>query len=135
MVPLQLLELAKAHSALQEWTDALSLVAQALGMMDDTGERICESVGRRLRATLSLAGNHGGTLEAQTDLLEAIEVARCQGARWLEIRAACDLARLWGETGDRHKALDLLAPTYDQFTEGFNTSYLKDAKALLDELA
>jgi predicted ATPase len=53
----------------------------------------------------------------------------------LELRAATSLARLWAEQGDRHKANDLLAPVYGWFTEGFHTADLKDAKALLEELA
>jgi predicted ATPase len=51
------------------------------------------------------------------------------------LRAACDLARLWGEQGRRAEARDLLAPIYGWFTEGFDTADLKEAKALLDELA
>ena len=52
-----------------------------------------------------------------------------------ELRAACDLARLWADRGERRKAHDLLAPVYGWFTEGFKTADLKDAKALLGELA
>jgi predicted ATPase len=56
-------------------------------------------------------------------------------ARSWELRAATSLARLWAEQGERRKAHDLLAPTYHWFTEGFDTADLKDAKALLDQLA
>ena len=52
-----------------------------------------------------------------------------------ELRAATGLARLWGERGRRAEARDLLAPVYGWFTEGFDTTDLKEAKALLDELA
>jgi predicted ATPase len=52
-----------------------------------------------------------------------------------ELRAATSLARLWAEQGERQKAHDLVAPVYGWFTEGFDTADLKDAKALLDELA
>jgi len=62
-------------------------------------------------------------------------VARAQEARSLELRAACDLARLWAERGERARAADLLASVYGWFTEGFDTADLKDAKALLDGLA
>ena len=58
-----------------------------------------------------------------------------QQARSLELRAATSLARLWAEQGKRAEAHALLAPVYDWFTEGFDTADLKDAKALLDELA
>jgi predicted ATPase len=58
-----------------------------------------------------------------------------QSSRIFELRAACDLARLWGERGERRNAHDLLAPVYAWFTEGFNAADLKDAKALLEALA
>jgi hypothetical protein len=61
-------------------------------------------------------------------------VAQAQQAKSLELRAATSLARLWGEQGRHAEALDLLAPVYGWFTEGFDTQDLKEAKALLDEL-
>jgi predicted ATPase len=63
-----------------------------------------------------------------------LTVARDQGARLWELRAAISLARLWCELGARAQAHNLLAPLYNWFTEGFDTADLKDAKALLDEL-
>ena len=65
---------------------------------------------------------------------KTLDVARQQNARWPELRASRDLARLWAERGERQRALDLLAPVYDWFTEGFDTPDLVEAKALLDEL-
>ena len=64
-----------------------------------------------------------------------LTVARDQAARLWELRAAISLARLWCDQGRRAEAHDLLAPVYGWFTEGFDTADLKDAKALLDELA
>ena len=64
---------------------------------------------------------------------QALDVARQQEARLLELRASRDLARLWAERGERQQALDLLAPVYDWFTEGFDTPDLVEAKALLDQ--
>ena len=72
---------------------------------------------------------------AERSFLKALEVARSQEARSLELRAASDLARLWAERGERGRAADLLAPIYGWFTEGFDTLDLKEAKALLDALA
>jgi predicted ATPase len=61
--------------------------------------------------------------------------ARRFGLRPWELRAAISLARLWRDQGRRAEARDLLAPVYGWFTEGFETADLKEAKALLDELA
>jgi predicted ATPase len=66
---------------------------------------------------------------------QAIDVAKRQGAKLLQLRAATSLARLWQRQHKVGKALDLLAPTYGWFTEGFDTADLKEAKALLDELS
>jgi predicted ATPase len=66
---------------------------------------------------------------------EAIDVARGQQARSLELRAAVSLARLWGEEGRFEEARSLLVPVYGWFTEGLDTPDLVEAKALLDSLA
>jgi len=73
--------------------------------------------------------------EVQNALEEALRVARSQQAKSYELRDATSLARLWGEQSRRTEALDLLAPIYGWFTEGFDTADLKEAKALLDQLA
>ena len=65
----------------------------------------------------------------------ALAVARKQQAKSWELRAAMSLARLWRDQGKRQQARELLAPVYDWFTEGFDTLDLKEAKALLDDLA
>jgi predicted ATPase len=67
-------------------------------------------------------------------LQRALDVARRQQAKSLELRAAMSLARLWQQQGKRQAAYNLLAPVYGWFTEGFDTADLKDAKALLDAL-
>ena len=71
--------------------------------------------------------------EAETWLQRALDVARRQGARSLELRAAASLAGLWHRQGKHAEARDLLAPVYDWFTEGFDTPDLEEAKALLEE--
>jgi class 3 adenylate cyclase/tetratricopeptide (TPR) repeat protein len=73
--------------------------------------------------------------ESQNALEDALRIARRQQAKAYELRAATSLARLWGEQGRRTEARDLLAPVYGWFTEGFDTADLKEAKALLGELA
>jgi predicted ATPase len=73
--------------------------------------------------------------EAERAFKAVLRVARRQQAKAYELRAATNLARLWGEQGRRDEARDLLAPVYGWFTEGFDTADLKDAKALLNALA
>jgi predicted ATPase len=65
----------------------------------------------------------------------ALAVARQQQAKSWELRAAMSLARLWRDQGKVQQASELLAPVYGWFTEGFDTRHLKEAKALLKELA
>jgi hypothetical protein len=73
--------------------------------------------------------------QAEICFRHAIDIARGQQAKILELRAGTSLARLWRHQGKRDEACDLLGPIYDWFTEGFDLLDLKDAKALLDELA
>jgi predicted ATPase len=71
---------------------------------------------------------------AETCFQHALDSARRQQAKWLELRTAVSLSRLWQQQGKRVEAHDLLAPIYDWFTEGFDTADLQEAKALLEEL-
>jgi predicted ATPase len=68
-------------------------------------------------------------------LQRALDVARHQQAKALELRAAMSLARLWQQQGKQAEAYELLAPIYGWFIEGFDTADLQEAKALLEELA
>ena len=73
--------------------------------------------------------------DAEQSYQNALRMARRQHAKLWELRAARDLARLWRDQGKRAEPRELLAPVYSWFTEGFETVDLKDAKALLAELA
>jgi adenylate cyclase len=73
--------------------------------------------------------------EAEECFLKAIEIARRQQAKSLELRAVMSLARLWKRQGKKEEARQMLAEIYGWFTEGFDTADLKDAKALLEELS
>ena len=89
----------------------------------------------RLKGALLLSLSDGNESEAEACFKNAIEIARGQSAKSFELRAAMGLARLWQDEGKQAEARDLLAPVYGWFTEGFDTADLKDAKALLDDLA
>ena len=112
--------------------EALRAVDRALELLDETSERFCEAELHRVKGALMLAD--GNATDGAACFERAIAVARDQSSRSLELRAATNLAGLWSEQGERQKALDLLAPIFDRFTEGFDTADLKDAKALLDAL-
>ena len=73
--------------------------------------------------------------EVERALRTALQIAEEQGAFLLKLRASTTLARLWRDQGKVQQARELLAPVYGWFTEGFDTRDLKEAKALLDELA
>ena len=73
--------------------------------------------------------------EAEAWLQQALDVARRQQAKSLELRAAMSLSRLWQQQGKRDEARELLAPVYGWFTEGFDTADLQEARTLLEELA
>jgi len=113
--------------------EALEALDQALEIGRQTGERRWESRIHHLRGEALL---HSGDADSAVESLQmAIQVARTQQAKSWELRAATRLARLWAEQGKREDSRDLLAPVYGWFTEGFDTSDLKDAKALLEQLS
>ena len=128
-----LILLAQALAACGRYGEGLSTLLEAASLAEETGERYVEAEIYRLKANLLLAEN--GSAEAEASYLRALEISRAQEARSLELRAACDLARLWAGRGERERAAGLLAPIYNWFTEGFDTLDLKDAKALLVALA
>ena len=102
--------------------------------MEQQGERWWETEFARLRGVLLLRQTRTPQAEAETWLRRALDVARRQEAKSLELRAATSLSRLWQQQGKRAEAHELLAPIYGWFTEGFDTADLQDAKALLEEL-
>jgi predicted ATPase len=111
---------------------ALAALREGLDTARATGEHVWDAELHRLTGSVLLAENKLD--EGQASLWQAIRIAQAQQAKSLELRAARDLARLWGGQGRRAQARDLLAPVYAWFTEGFDTADLKEAKTLLDEL-
>jgi predicted ATPase/class 3 adenylate cyclase len=126
--------LAEAHARAEAPERALDALNEALEAIKQTGERRWQAEINRLMAEQSLALSPGDTANAQRHLERALDVARAQGAKSLELRAATSLARLWAANNKREQAHNLLSTVYDWFTEGFDTADLKDAKVLLDEL-
>jgi predicted ATPase len=115
--------------------EALTVLEAAVLHFERTGNVTWEPEVHRLTGDLLLRRNPSAPDQAEVSYQRAIERARSQEAKSWELRAATSLARLWRNQGKRAEARELLAPIYDWFTEGFDTADLKDAKALLDELA
>jgi predicted ATPase len=170
--PYYLALLAEAYGRVAQAEEGLTALAEALALVDKTGERIYEAELYRLKGTLTLQSkaslgqvqdksktgrnksrqvkasqgksevsnpqhltpNTQAEQEAEGYFLKAIEIARKQQAKSLELRATVSLARLWQRQGKQHAARNTLSEIYDWFTEGFDTADLKDAKALLKEL-
>ena len=128
-----LANLAYALTCQGEDAAALTAARDGLSTAEKTGHRQWEAELKRLEG-IALSGLNS-LEEAQNAFAVALRIARKQQARAFELRAAMSLARLWRDQGKRDEARELLAPVYGWFTEGFDTLDLKEAKALLDELA
>lgn len=114
---------------------ALEVIEQGLMTTSRNSERMFEAELYRLKArALLVRGGAGARTTAQSLFDKALNTARSQHAKALELRVAMDRAALWIDQGRREEALDFLAPIYGWFTEGFDTQDLKQAEALLDRL-
>jgi len=111
--------------------EGLQALTEAHTLMEQHEERYWEAEVARLQGVLLLRQTGPQQAEAEAWLQRALDVARRQEAKSLELRAAMSLARLWQHQGKRQEAYDLLAPVYGWFTEGFDTADLQEAKALL----
>ncbi|MGZ5262075.1 MAG: hypothetical protein ACXWC0_31055 [Burkholderiales bacterium] len=89
----------------------------------------------RIAGEIALMSPEPDAAKAEAYLERALAVARKQQAKSSELRAAISVARLWRDQGKPQQAREVLAPVYGWFTEGFDTSDLKEAKALLDALS
>jgi predicted ATPase len=145
--------LAEAYGTGGQVAEGLSVVVEALTVVDKAGERLWEAELYRLKGQLTLqkfqvSGSRFQVppspqhpvpsthveAEAEACFHKAIEIAQRQQAKSLELRAATSLARLWQQQGKREEARKILAEIYGWFTEGFDTKDLQEAKALLEEL-
>jgi predicted ATPase len=153
--------LAQAHATTGQAEEGLRVLAEALAMVQNTGERwweaelyrlkgefiLKQAVGRERPPTAPANATVGAEVnmgvysrrplftEAEACFQRALDVARRQGAKSLELQAAISLARLWQRQGERAEARQLLFEIYDWFTEGLDTVALQEARALLKELS
>jgi predicted ATPase len=159
-----LILLAEAYGKVGQVEEGLSTLSEALTLVNRTGERFYEAELYRLKGTLTLQQENQNqkskgkrqkkssvvspqlsvpntqsltpsTSEAEECFHKAIEVARQQQAKSLELCATTSLARLWQSQGKQQEAHHMLAEVYGWFTEGFDTKDLQEAKALLEELS
>jgi DNA-binding winged helix-turn-helix (wHTH) protein/predicted ATPase len=158
-LPRLLAWLAEAHMALGQTEQGLAVLAEALEIVDKTGEREYEAEVYRLKGELLLqqfkvqgskpvlslvegfqvenpqSAIRNPQSEAEEYFRKALAVARRQEAKSLELRAAMSLARLWQSQGKQAEAHNVLSEVYNWFTEGFETKDLQEAEALIEELS
>jgi class 3 adenylate cyclase/predicted ATPase len=127
--------LAEAHETVNEPGEGLELLAQARAAADRTGEGFWDAELHRLHGELSLQVAPTETGRAADSFLKAIEIARRQQAKSLELRAVLSLSRLWQQQGKEDEARQMLTTIHAWFTEGHDTPDLREAKTLLGELS
>jgi predicted ATPase len=127
--------MATAYADLGRFDDAWQSIKEAKTAVETTKERFFEAETNRIAGEIALKSPKPDAAKAQSYFERALAVARQQQAKYWELRAAMSLARLWRDQGKVQQARELLAPVYGWFTEGFDTRDLKEAKALLEELA
>ncbi len=133
-LPHLLTSLIEAHKKLEQPDEGLTVLAEAQSLVEKTGEHYYEAELQRLNGELLLLQSPGDPAEAEACFQNALEIARRQHAKSLELRTAMSLARLWQRQGKVGDARQLLSDVLAWFTEGFETADLKDAQALLNEL-
>jgi predicted ATPase len=145
--------LTEAYGVAGQTEEGLTVLAEALTLVGGTGDRMWEAELYRLKGQLTLqqfqvsgskfqvtnpqspTPNSHAEAEAEACFLKALDIARRQQAKSLELRAAMSLARLGHQQGKTEQARHLLAEVYNWFTEGFDTKDLQEAKVLLEELS
>jgi predicted ATPase len=120
---------------LSQFEDAQRAINEAITMTEKTGETWFEAEIHRVAGEIALKSPEEGVAKAAAYFQHSLSVARAQQAKSWELRTAVSLAQLRRDQGKRDQARDVLIPVYARFAEGFDTRDLKEAKALLDELA
>jgi predicted ATPase len=131
--PRALCFLAEAHAKVGHLQEGQNCLVGAAQLIETTQERSSEAELHRLRGDMMNA--RGDQVAAEQNYHRALAVAERQSAKTFGLRAATSLARLWRDQGKCAEAHDLLALVYGWFTEGFDTPVLRDARALIDQLA
>ena len=131
--PVTLGLLAEALGAVGQVDEALDVIDHAIENAQHSRQNWNDAELYRLKGTLQLRDDNNKTEQAEQNFERALAIARQQQAKWLELRAAISLARLWGCEGKVAEPRELVAPIYHWFTEGFETRDLTDAKALLEQ--
>ena len=146
--------LAEAYGKIGAPEEGFRLLVASLTEVRESGERWWEAELHRVKGELTLQQERQGAKgkgqqvkgtdpcsllpgaqgEAEACLHKSLDIARQQNAKWLELRAALRLSRLWLQQGKREEAHNLLTEVYEWFTEGFNTADLRAARELLNEL-
>jgi predicted ATPase len=133
--PTYLSYLAEAHAKVGQFSEAWRCMEKSMSLMETNKETWAAAEVHRVAGEIALMSPTPDAARAEGNFERALVVARSQEARSWELRAAMSMARLWRDQGKRAEAHDLLAPVYGWFTEGFDTLDLKEAGALLEELA
>ena len=133
-VPLFLSIRGRAFAERRQFDPARRCIGEAIALAETSGERWFDAEIYRIGGEIELGSSERKSPNAQRYFEQALDVARAQQARSLELRAAVSLARLWRDQERRMEARDLLARVFDWFTEGFDTLDLKEARSLLKEL-
>jgi predicted ATPase len=127
--------LAVAYAKLGQFVEARRSIGEAVTEMETAKETLWEAEINRIAGEIALQSPTPDTAKAEAYFERALTVSHQQQAKSWELRAAMSLARHWRDQGKAQQARELLAPIYGWFTEGFDTRDLKEAKALLEELA
>ena len=126
--------LAEGYGKVGQIEEGLTVLAEALDVVNKNGERFYEAELYRQKGEFVLALSGENRSEAETYFRQAIDIASQQSAKSLELRAVMSLSRLLQKQGNKQEARRILANIYSWFTEGFDTADLKEAKALLEEI-
>ena len=131
-LPWYLSNLARAYTELGQFDNASHCIGEAMTTIQTTKERWSEAEVHRIAGEIALKSPGPDVAKAEAYFQRALSVARQQQAKSWELRAAMSMGRLWRDQGKVQQARELLAPVYGWFTEGFDTSDLKEAKALTE---